>query len=162
MLTSASSTVMVVESAGLEVVTSSPTVTPVGCVYQLESLTNVSQTPRTTTVLSAWRTSTPVGWRHTSPLLPLIAPVLLPGHGEDRTVCLSYLWTVHAGHEHGLGQHRQGGGQHSHAKGVWYKKTKVSPQARALLSKSSEESDFNKREEIFQSYRDELCIEFRF
>merc|ERR1719483_369281 len=61
---------MVVGFAGLEDVTSSLSVTPVVCVYQPTNLTNVSPILLTTIALSAWRTSTPAGWRPTSHLVP--------------------------------------------------------------------------------------------
>ena len=44
----------------------------------------------------------------------------------------------------------------------WHKKKKVSPQDRLLLSKTSDESDFAKREAVFSSHREDLCVEFRF
>ena len=44
----------------------------------------------------------------------------------------------------------------------WHTKKKVSPQARLLISKSNEERDYFKREAIFASHREELCVEFRY
>ena len=44
----------------------------------------------------------------------------------------------------------------------WHKKKKVSPQDRLLISKTSEEADYTKREAVFSSHREDLCVEFRF
>ena len=43
----------------------------------------------------------------------------------------------------------------------WHSKKKVTSQARALISKSSEENEFAQREEIYKTHRPELCHEFR-
>jgi len=56
--------------AGLVDVITSPTVTPVDYVYQLINNINVLPTPPTTTVLSAWRISTPAGEGLTYHLAP--------------------------------------------------------------------------------------------
>ena len=38
---------------------------------------------------------------------------------------------------------------------------KISQQARHILSKSSEENEFDRREAIYDNHREALCVEFR-
>ena len=47
-------------------------------------------------------------------------------------------------------------------KDKWYQKIKISPEARALIGNSSNESDFSRRENIYENHRVVLCKEFRF
>ena len=44
----------------------------------------------------------------------------------------------------------------------WHVKVKVSAQARLLLSQCNSESDFERREDVFERSRPVLCVEFRF
>ena len=44
----------------------------------------------------------------------------------------------------------------------YYTTMKVTAQARQLLSKTSEDMEFDGREEVYEGKRDVLCVEFRF
>ena len=44
----------------------------------------------------------------------------------------------------------------------WHTNKKVSNQARMKISRANEEEDYLAREKIFESHREELCVEFRF
>merc|ERR1719483_1452353 len=94
---------MVVGFAGLEDVTSSLTVTPVVCVYQPTiSQMCLQYFSQQLPCLPGGHPHQQAGGPHPT-LFPPSAHDLLHGHGEDRAVCLPYLWTVHAGYEQSLG-----------------------------------------------------------
>ena len=45
---------------------------------------------------------------------------------------------------------------------VWYRQKKIKPEVATLNGQTNQELDFMKREEVYQKYRPEMIVQFRY